>query len=218
MISKDSDFFIYKTPGYINIDSIEFPNGTYDNNFVIKYKLYTRSMILNYLHLTDDSLPIFAALCGNDYLKMDNYPEMKNFIKYYNRYHSSRQYTNSISYFIYKNIINFVLDMDNFNYNSYYNEYILSEGITSRQKSIIENVCAHVPLGISTKKEFKNNLIESVRQYNIPSTTTNNDDISIYININDSLLKSKVNEISSDILRSFYSGNFYFRLLNGKNI
>ena len=66
MISNDSDFFIYRNPGYINLDSLEFPSSPGDNNFVIKYKLCTRKMILEYFSLTDDTLPIFATLCGND--------------------------------------------------------------------------------------------------------------------------------------------------------
>lgn len=201
MISKDSDFFIYKTPGYINIDSLEFPNDLYDfnHNFSIKYKLYTRSMILNHFSLTDDTLPIFATLCSNDYLKIDNYPQLKSFFKYYNRSRSSRYSTNSISYFIYKNIVNFILDMKDRAAYNYYNGQ--PEGITRLQNSIIEKICSNRPLEINSEcnNKFKSILIESVRQYN-NENDNDNDDYSI----------------STDILNSYKSGNFYYRLLNGK--
>ena len=215
MISKDSDFFIYKIPVILIL--ILLNSLMYDNNFVIKYKLYTRNIVLNYFHLTDKTLPIFATLYGNDYLKIENYPEMKEFIMYYNRNHRPRYFTNSIKFFAYKNTVNIILDMKSLpNYDTNCSESITSEGITPLQKTIIENIYAHIPKEIGANENFKNNLIESVRQYNIPSTTINNNDINIYININDSALKTKVNEFSSDILKSFYSGNFYFRLLNGK--
>jgi len=224
VISRDSDFFIYQTPGFININSLEFPSGdTNDHDFAIKYELYTRNMVLNYFHLTDETLPIFATLCGNDYLIIENYPEMKEFIMYYNRNHRPRYFTNSFKYFIYKNIINFILDMKSFpNYNTNCNESITSEGITPLQKTIIENICANVPQKIGTNEYFKNSLIESVKQYNIPTiamnSNNNNNKNDIYNNINDLSLKTRFKEISSDILKSYKSGHFYYRLLKGKHI
>ena len=200
MISNDSDFFIYRNPGYVNLDSLEFPSSPGDNNFVIKYKLCTREMILEYFSLKEDTLPIFATLCGNDYLKIENYNQLKSFFKFYSRYHRSRESTQSIEYFIYKNIVNFILDMKDISNSRRLNNH---EGITPLQESIIENICNKIPREGDPRLDngFKNILIESVKQYNI-----NND-----------FINDENHSINEDISNSYNSGNFYYRLLNGKN-
>ena len=199
MISNDSDFFIYRNPGYINLDSLEFPSSPGDNNFVIKYKLCTREMILEYFSLKEDTLPIFATLCGNDYLKIENYNQLKSFFKFYSRSHRSRESTQSIEYFIYKNIVNFILDMKDISNSRRLNNH---EGITPLQESIIENICNKIPREGDPRLDngFKNILIESVKQYNI-----NND-----------FINDENHSINEDISNSYNSGNFYYRLLNGK--
>ena len=199
MISNDSDFFIYRNPGYVNLDSLEFPSSPGDNNFVIKYKLCTREMILEYFSLKEDTLPIFATLCGNDYLKIENYNQLKSFFKFYSRSHRSRESTQSIEYFIYKNIVNFILDMKDISNSRRLNNH---EGITPLQESIIENICNTIPREGDPRldNEFKNILIESVKQYNI-----NND-----------FINDENHSINEDISNSYNSGNFYYRLLNGK--
>lgn len=214
MISKDSDFFIHNTPGYINIDSLEFPEIFNNRNFnaSIKYKMYTRRMILNHFHLTDDTLPIFATLCGNDYLKIDNYPRLKDYFKYYSRYHRSRFNTNSISYFIFKNIINLILDMEDSVSSYRRNSTPYEDGITPLQRSIIDMICTNRPSEDDSRlnNEFKSILIKSVKQYH---TTTNGN-----FNNNENYdlsLRPKINALSPDILESYNSGNFYYRLLNG---
>jgi hypothetical protein len=202
-ISNDSDFYIYNTPGYINISSLEFPKDANDGNFVIKYKLYTRDMILRYFSLTDDTLPIFATLCGNDYLKIKSYQRLRDFFKYYSRNNRARPSTQSISYFIYKNIANFVLDMDSYSLSRLTRSYINHEGITLRQTSIIERICEKIPQEFDPKlnRDFREILIKSVQQYN----NTNN-------NING--INGRDFEISNDILNSFNSGNYFHRILN----
>ena len=199
MISNDSDFFIYRNPGYVNLDSLEFPSSPGDNNFVIKYKLCTREMILEYFSLKEDTLPIFATLCGNDYLKIENYNKLKSFFKFYSRSHRSRESTQSIEYFIYKNIVNFILDMKDISNSRRLNNH---EGITPLQESIIENICNTIPREGDPRLDngFKNILIESVKQYNI-----NND-----------FINDENHSINEDISNSYNSGNFYYRLLNGK--
>ncbi|ORY74697.1 PIN domain-like protein [Neocallimastix californiae] len=82
VLSNDSDFFIYDVPRFIQIDSLIFPNFS-DTYFNIKFKLYTRDLLLNHLGITGDILPIFATLCGNDYFNVEKFPEFRYQIKKY---------------------------------------------------------------------------------------------------------------------------------------
>ncbi|ORX48432.1 PIN domain-like protein [Piromyces finnis] len=210
VLSNDSDFFIYKTPGYINFNSLEFPKEINENindeyNFIIKYQLYTNKEIFLNLKLTYDMLPIFASLCGNDYFKIDNYPRLKQHFK---NYRNVRKNTNSIQYPIYKHIVNFILDNAtqtkrprNQTFTSRYTD------LTDTQKLIIENIFTNW----SSTDDFKLTLINSVRQYYLSSTNEYNTDIFEDINGN-----SKVLSLDKNILSSYNSGCLYPEIMNGK--
>jgi len=158
-------------------------------------------------------LPIFATLCSNDYFKIENYPRLKLLFKNYNK-KSRRRNTKSINSYLYKNIINFILDMkDKINSTQEplnFNEY---NYLTSFQKLIFEKIFKFKPNESSQEieEELKNNLIDSVQQYQMFSSDPNR----IYEGNYDESLKSKILSLNKDILESYYLGNFNSQLMNG---
>ncbi|OUM68409.1 hypothetical protein PIROE2DRAFT_58076 [Piromyces sp. E2] len=203
VISNDSDFFIYKTPGYINLSSLEFPKKFIENSndkydFIIKYELYTNKQILSHFSLTYDTLPIFASLCGNDYLKIDNYPRLKQYFKYYK---GNRRGTNSIQFFIYKNIVNFILDVKDRIKGMEKSTLTEYDDLTDLQKLIIEKMLIQKPSeqNQEIENDFKIVLIDSVRQYCLASDTNNSNE-----KICEDINKPNCWDITQDIREKMY--------------
>ncbi|ORX85584.1 PIN domain-like protein [Anaeromyces robustus] len=208
VLSNDSDFFIYKTSGYINfkslefpdifdIENLEFPKNYIDNNengidFIIKFELYTRNQILNHFSLNDDTLPIFATLCSNDYLKIDNYPRLKQYFKYY------------------KNM------KERININSLSKSYQYDNHLTLIQNQIIDNICKYKPKeqNQTLELEFRDKLIDSVKQYNTKTISSDNSINPMDENCLDDFLTTKMSFLNTEILNNYYSGNLYSELLN----
>lgn len=196
---------------------MRFPgdNGNSSTSAII-FDLYTRDRILDHFGMTDETLPIFATLCSNDYLSLDNYPRAYDYIKRYNNsYHYS---TRSINFFFYQHVANFILDMYDKAKYSIINRSNTDNGLTLLQNSIIDKICDYKPSEYSQELErnFRTELIESVKQYHLTTSIVTN---SVVITGNyDPELRSNILSLSEDILNSYLSGKFYHRLLNGKYI
>ncbi|XP_034465837.1 protein asteroid homolog 1 [Hippoglossus hippoglossus] len=73
VLSNDSDFFIFDLPaGLLPISHFQWKaleqNGS---SFYIPCKSYHRSRLCTFFHIQPQLLPTFAALAGNDYLKLE---------------------------------------------------------------------------------------------------------------------------------------------------
>jgi len=186
-------------------------------DFIIKFELYTNQQILYHFSLTMDTLPLFATLCGNDYFKVENYPKLKQHLRY--RKYSRRQ-TDSINFFIYKNIVNFILDMmDRIRKTeipTILNEY---DDLTDQQKLIIEKMIYYKPMESNADIDlnFKTTLINTVRQYKLSSKNNSiNEELKICVGNYEESLKPKILSLNKDLLNSYYSGSLYSQLMDGK--
>jgi len=195
VISNDSDFFIYDIPGYIQLHYLKFPNIYDDDDPHITYRLYTRGLLMNHFCMNKETFPIFATLCSNDYLIIENFPKFLNQI---NHYPVSRDSTSHIQNEYFKRIANFILDICNdLNINN------INESLQVKQSLIIEEIIKRKEMeeeGNKIDQKFKNNLINSVNEYNLIRED------------------NEYNLVSDDIIESYYSGNLINKLLEGNII
>jgi len=143
-------------------------------------------------------LPIFASLCGNDYLIMNEYPEFEKQLSHYSSIHN-RDNNHQISNKSFKSVIDFLLDItdaikDNHQKFENFQQDLFIEEILKRK--VKEN---DPKLDLT----FKNNLIYSINEYNL--LNTNKIDATKFM-------------ISQDIIKSIQSKNLLVKLLNSKYI
>ncbi|OUM58023.1 hypothetical protein PIROE2DRAFT_16818 [Piromyces sp. E2] len=192
---NDSDFYIYDIPGFIHLDSLKFPDMN-NTDFVIKFKLFTQDLLLNHFSLTPEILPIFASLCSNDYLIIENFPCFSNQIKSYS---GEREKTTSIKDKYFQKLTNFILDI--------YDDIKISdftenekESRKQQQKIIIDEILKrkNKEKEEELEQKFKNNLIDSVHEYNLEKVKEYHYNSTI---------------ICNDILEGYYSLNAMIKLL-----
>ncbi len=72
VISSDSDFFIFDlTAGYVPFDSFEWKTATSQG---IRSRLYRVDNLLKFFpQLERDCLPLFACVCGNDFVRSNHF-------------------------------------------------------------------------------------------------------------------------------------------------
>jgi hypothetical protein len=117
IISNDSDFFIYKVPEFINLNnnnSIIYPESIENECFEIKYQSYNNKQIYNHFglkELKEEIMPIFGSLCGNDYIDLVRYNELRIYIS---NFKSSKKFesVNIIKDFYFKKVTIFLLQMN----------------------------------------------------------------------------------------------------------
>ncbi|ORX80719.1 PIN domain-like protein [Anaeromyces robustus] len=189
VISKDSDFYIYNVPGYINLESLKFPKK--DSKLSIKYTLYNNNYLVEYLGIPRETLPIFATLCGNDYLSINKYRKFSNQLSNYECHHQNKNNINEYQ----KCIINFILDL----YDTINKRNDIKINPKKKLKLMIDEL-----LNIKEKennslleKECQNKIIDSIKEYNLTALNEN-----------------KTSHISKDILKSHSSGKIYEIILN----
>lgn len=143
-------------------------------------------------------MPIYATLCSNDYLIIDNFV---NFFNQIMKYSNIRKNTSHIKNSFYRNLINFILDIvDDLNIND--RKEITKE---EKQNLIIDEILKRKEKETDEKEEtiFKNNLINSVKEYNLTNLNNNNNPFDSVVckeiikkynsgSLNDKLIKSNI--------------------------
>ncbi|ORX79244.1 PIN domain-like protein [Anaeromyces robustus] len=193
VISNDSDFYIYDIPGYIKLDTLHF-HITKDSLF-FKCDLYTSDLLEKYLGIPKVTLPIFATLCGNDYIKVGRYEKLALLLK---NYKCTHKITNKIKNGHFKCISNLILDI----YEKLNKKY---ENFNNKKKEQIQNLIIEELFGMinnETKdilehKECQNKFKDSLNEYNLVDFKGK---------------KEKV--VSNELLSSYYSGKIFETLLN----
>ncbi|OUM68410.1 hypothetical protein PIROE2DRAFT_3854 [Piromyces sp. E2] len=165
--------------------------GNIDSELMIKYKLYKKDLLLNHFHITQELLPIYATLCSNDYFIIDEFPEFSNQIK---NYSTIRQNTTHI---------NIEDDLKN---DSSSEETTTME---NKQNIFIKEILKRKKKETEEEKEenFKNNLINSVKEYNLINLNHGDDDSYDSIICNEIL--NKYNSGNLILLMNIYRCNVY---------
>ncbi|ORX75078.1 hypothetical protein BCR32DRAFT_272146 [Anaeromyces robustus] len=88
ILGNDSDYLIYESPGYIPLDNITLPDikkVTYPcvEKWKINTSLWNNKSLCHILGFPALYMPIFATLCGNDYI--DSFKIPQDFLKEYTR-------------------------------------------------------------------------------------------------------------------------------------
>ncbi|ORY43523.1 hypothetical protein LY90DRAFT_671705 [Neocallimastix californiae] len=101
IIGNDSDYLIYESPGYIPLDSINLPDikkvdYPCNEKWKINATLWKNKSLCYILGFSSLYMPIFATLCGNDYI--DSFKVPMEFVKEYTK--------TLINYYIIDNIEN----------------------------------------------------------------------------------------------------------------
>jgi len=187
VISNDSDFYIYDVPGYINIESIVFPKNYNDNN--IKYQLYRKELLIDHLGIPKEFLPIFATLCGNDYISFNNYPKFMNQI---NNYRCIHEGTEKIENIHFRRIVNFILDI----HDSIKDECDKTNDSNAKQELLIKHLFKMKEKDVKEEKCQKK-IMESINEYNLKN-----------------LKEKEAKEISKEILKNYQSARINDTLLN----
>lgn len=99
IIGNDSDYLIYESPGYMPLDNISLPDikkvdYPCNEKWKINATLWKNKSLCFILGFPSLYMPIFATLCGNDYI--DSFKVPMDFIKEYTK--------TLINYFILDNI------------------------------------------------------------------------------------------------------------------
>ncbi|ORX45954.1 hypothetical protein BCR36DRAFT_106603 [Piromyces finnis] len=195
VISNDSDFYVYNIPGFIHLDSLKFPNFV-NKNIYIEYELYTSDLLIDHLCISKEILPIFATLCSNDYLIVNNF---QKFLDQVNHYHVTQESTFHIKNEYFKKLVNFILDICD-DLKIKFNNENTDEFRQHQQMLIIEEIIKRKDKEINddVEEEFKDNLIFSVNEFNLLNIKEYNID---------------PNLVSSEIVESYYSNNITTKLL-----
>ncbi|ORY19653.1 hypothetical protein LY90DRAFT_677090 [Neocallimastix californiae] len=222
IISNDSDFYIYKVPEYINFKDIIFPGNVEYETFEIKYYSYNNKQIYEHFGLMEEMMPIFGSLCGNDYVNLEHYKELKTYIT---RYKSKIIFKgiNKIKTQYFKRIVIFLLQMyENVKHNNIennennkiqrnsnnINDISISsyEDLSNLQKLILEEIFKDTHNIIEEKHrfEFQKTLIDSVREYN-PNRKIQK--IINKVDIDKKLSKNKFLRMNEKILELYYSNS-----------
>eukprot|EP00833_Pecoramyces_ruminatium_P003497 jgi/Orpsp1_1/1177529/evm.model.c7180000061803.1 len=210
VISYDSDFCIYDIPGYINYKSIKFPDD--EKIKTIKYKLYTVDLLTEYLNLPKEYLPLFATLCDNDYITINEntYPAYNKQIEHYRWNHTLK---NNIKIRKYKCILNLLMDIreeinkeNNNGMKRYFkqNSFNNINTIDEKQQSILNKFfeIKRREKQYALENEFRSRIKYSIKQYNLINNTKKIENISnTYINDN--------------IRKKYYEGKIDSTIFNG---
>ncbi|KAL6635521.1 PIN domain-like protein [Neocallimastix sp. 'constans'] len=196
VISNDSDFFIYNVPGYICLDSIEFMKNEHDkSNYVIHYKLYKNQLLSDDLGIPKETLPIFATLCGNDYLSLMKYKKFSNQLSEYECHHEAAEKINVEHY---KKIVNLILDL----WKAVEERFKSSK--TPPKKDKLQELLIKELFNRKEKennnyleKECQNRIMDSINEYNLKA-----------------LHENKAKHLNKEIMKSYYTGKIYETLLN----
>ncbi|OUM68373.1 hypothetical protein PIROE2DRAFT_3973, partial [Piromyces sp. E2] len=151
------------------------------------------SSLLKILSIPKETLPLFATLCGNDYITF--LLKYKKFINQLNTYKCRHQSTNNIKNEFFKNISNFILDI-------YENVNKLCDEKLDPQKKL--KLYTEELLKMKKKEnnkvledECQSKIIESIKEYSL--TTLNENNISF---------------IKNEIIKSYRNGKIYETILN----
>ncbi|OUM66216.1 hypothetical protein PIROE2DRAFT_6658 [Piromyces sp. E2] len=197
VISDDSDFFIYDIPGYVQLHYFTYPD-IYSDDPHITFKLYSRDILMKHFCMTKETFPIFATLCSNDYLIIEKFPKFLNQI---NNYPVERDITTHIQNEYFKKVANFILDIyDDLKINKNLNDN--EESIQLKQSLIIEEIMKRKEKedeGGENDQKFKNNLIDSVHEYNLIRKANK--------------YNFDPNLVCRDIIESYHSGNLIDNLV-----
>lgn len=175
------------------MESIKFPKKN-NKKLTISYTLYQNSSLLKILSIPRETLPLFATLCGNDYITF--LLKYKKFINQLNIYECRHESTNDINNEFFKNISNFILDIcENV-------EKRCGDNIDSKKKL---NIYIEELLKMKEKEnnkvleaECQSQLIESIKEYSLTA-----------------LHEDKTSQIKNEILKSYRNGKICETILNG---